>query len=302
MKATVVFLHIATLLGVRCSAQLVFPTNLTLRTGVLLAPPFAVLNDGVYSGFCPDLLDQLVLYASHDNVNLTFDLSQAFETPGQYNEALALIANDCEGDSCNIYDVILGDYYVNAARALLIQFSPAWLTTRISALVNENAIYTSLTALNAANGRACVPAGTTIPNLVEAEYPRLDLAECPLPDDCIAMLKSGDCDAYADDELLLRYQTTEDSTLAVIAEGFSTQYISWPMRFGLGMDMYTLMTRWMFQAISDGYLDVLTVKHFGSLRPPSSAVSVSQREVTTSKGTRVAVAGMLLLLSIVAWM
>ena len=73
------------------------PESIHLKAGVLHAPPFASVEekaDGsfVYSGFEPDLLERLKIFAKQDNVTLTFDLRPS---PPQYGAALDLVANDC---------------------------------------------------------------------------------------------------------------------------------------------------------------------------------------------------------------
>jgi hypothetical protein len=128
-----------------------------------------MLEGEKYTGYGPDLLVRLSELALEDDVLLTFDMSRAIETPAQYATALDLIANDCvptNETSCDTYDIIIGDYYVNNDRAMRIQFAPAWLHTRITALRGEDGKYDSLTAVNDAGGKVCVPQGTLLPDLV----------------------------------------------------------------------------------------------------------------------------------------
>lgn len=115
------------------------PKKLSLRAGVLHAPPFAIRHDdGTYSGFQPDLLDRLKIFAARDGVDLDFVLSDA---PAQYGPALDLIANDCNTtanpntlEDCRRFDLIVGDYYCNPSRSVRIDFTPAWLRTTMSGL------------------------------------------------------------------------------------------------------------------------------------------------------------------------
>jgi ABC-type amino acid transport substrate-binding protein len=100
------------------------------------------------------------------------------------------------------------------------------------------------------------------------KYPNTDNVLCATPAFCIDSAKTGDCDLYADDELLLRYRASEDDTLSLINEGFGTQYISWPIRFGLDPNIYTLLSRWLYAAVQDESLDKLTEEYFGALVPP----------------------------------
>ena len=81
-----------------------YPSHISLRAGVLHAPPFAHVDkadDGTisYRGFQPDMLESLKVFAAQDNVTLDFDLSPS---PRQYGAALDLVANDClEGSGNN---------------------------------------------------------------------------------------------------------------------------------------------------------------------------------------------------------
>ena len=104
------------------------PTNITLRGGVLLAPPFAIYNEitNTYTGFQGDLLKSLEIFAFQDGYNLQFNLSKS---PSQYGDALDLVANDCNTtnnpnlvEDCNKFDLIIGDYYCNADRSTRVDF------------------------------------------------------------------------------------------------------------------------------------------------------------------------------------
>ena len=81
-----------------------YPTHISLRAGVLHAPPFAYVEtagDGSisFSGFETDMLERLKTFAAQDNVTLEFDLSPS---PPNYGDALDLVANDCpEGKNDN---------------------------------------------------------------------------------------------------------------------------------------------------------------------------------------------------------
>ena len=116
----------------RLATALEFPSQISLRVGVLHAPPFAILEEGhfgvTYDGYQLELLRQLVEFAAQDGVELSFDMSPS---PPNYGAALDLVANDCNAttadpnpaQACNQFDVIIGDYYVNPDRAIRVDFS-----------------------------------------------------------------------------------------------------------------------------------------------------------------------------------
>ena len=68
--------------------------NITLRGGVIIAPPFALYDDAndIYTGFQGDFLRRLQIFALDDGYNLNFELEHS---PYRYGPALDLIANDC---------------------------------------------------------------------------------------------------------------------------------------------------------------------------------------------------------------
>ena len=165
MQAKNIFFTMATL-----SNAVEYPSNINLKAGILLAPPFAMLkNNGEYDGFIPDLLDQLQIFAKNDGVNLTFDLSKA---PDTYNDALNLIANDCNTtanpnplSACSKFDLIAGDYYVNPSRSVRIDYTPAWLRTTVTTVSkagSSDKAAAPLEQIEAANGHICVPDGKFI--------------------------------------------------------------------------------------------------------------------------------------------
>eukprot|EP00566_Odontella_aurita_P007167 CAMPEP_0113567734 /NCGR_PEP_ID=MMETSP0015_2-20120614/23442_1 /TAXON_ID=2838 /ORGANISM="Odontella" /LENGTH=737 /DNA_ID=CAMNT_0000470165 /DNA_START=104 /DNA_END=2317 /DNA_ORIENTATION=+ /assembly_acc=CAM_ASM_000160 len=244
--------------------------KLSLRAGVLHAPPFAIRNDdGTYAGFQPDLLDRLKIFAAEDGVDLEFVLSDA---PAQYGSALDLIANDCNTtenpnllQDCRKFDLIVGDYYCNPSRSVRIDFTPTWLRTTMSGLkyVHRGGRgYDTMMQLEAAEDTACVPDGTYLMNVVMEKYPRASYYKCPSPLDCIEKLKSGTCALYVDDELQLRYRAMEDLDVEVGRDDFNTQYIVWPMSYNIGYNMSQAMKKWMYSAVANATLDELYYTYF----------------------------------------
>lgn len=64
-----------------------FPSSITLRAGVLHAPPFAtvdILEDGSieYGGFQVDLLQRMKIFAARDNVDLQVELKPSLPQYG----------------------------------------------------------------------------------------------------------------------------------------------------------------------------------------------------------------------------
>lgn len=267
------------------------PSHITLRAGVLHAPPFAIVDhelDGSikYSGFQPDLLKRLSQFAKQqDNVTLEFEMARS---PAQYGAALDLVANDCDdsdlnADSpdCQSFDLIVGDYYCNPDRSLRIDFTPSWLRTTMSTVkcVEENLPdyegdddgnsrgrsledYTTLTQASNAGATVCVPDGTYLMDVVMNKFPGAEYLRCPSFDDCVQSLKDGECVLYADDELLLRYRASHDASLEVTREQFNTQYLVWPLRHDLDPVVALYLKKWMYAAVANATLDDLYFQYF----------------------------------------
>ena len=271
-----------------------YPSEITLRAGVLHAPPFAMINDTVwpysYSGFQMDLLDRLKIFAQRDNVTLTVHLSPS---PPQYGDALDLVANDClanndgnnsnnnnitsttrQEDECHQFDLIVGDYYCNDARSMRVDFTPSWLRTTMSTAkkINNNdddndpaasrRTITTLTQASQEKATVCVPDGTYLMHVVMDTFPAAHYLKCPTAAACLAALHRDDCVLYADDELQLRYRAALDPSLEVTREHFHTQYLVWPLRDDLPAATARWLKKWIYAAVANATLDDLYFAYF----------------------------------------
>lgn len=252
------------------------PTEINLRAGVIHAPPFAIIDEDIggnlkFSGFEPELLKRLQIFAKEDNVTLTVELDRS---PPQYGNALDLVANDCnttenpqELNDCQIFDLIVGDYYCNPERSIRVDFTPSWLRTTMSTIKyidkkKGGADYTTLTQAAQAGATVCVPDGTYLMTVVMAKFPKANYLKCDMGVDCLDLLKSEQCVLYVNDELLLRAEQAEDPTLEVTREQFNTQYLVWPMSYNLPPVVSLLFKKWMYAAVSNATLDELYFEYF----------------------------------------
>jgi len=251
--------------------------NITIRAGILLAPPFAMYGEdsGIYTGFQGDLLGRLQTFAKADGFNLNFELELS---PPQYGAALDLVANDCNStvnpnpiEECQRFELIIGDYYVNGPRSMRIDFSPTWLKTTMSTIKTvkdpkdkaaQLTDFTTLTQLQAGGGTACVPEGTYLREVVMNKFPRANYSDCPSPNECVQRLRDGVCSLYVDDELALRYRALNDRSLEVTGEQFNTQYIVWPISYNMDREKSLLLKKWMYTSVSNATLDDLSYKYF----------------------------------------
>ena len=146
--------------------------NITLRTGIILAPPFAMETEegpGNYYGYEIDLLSEIQNVAEQDGYHLTFDLELS---PQRYTDAFDLVANDCNTtvnpnplEECQRFDLIVGDYFRTADRSVRVDLSPTILHTAISSINTikdadqKKYDVPTLTQLQAQGGNGMYPSG-----------------------------------------------------------------------------------------------------------------------------------------------
>ena len=210
--------------------------NITLRTGIILAPPFAMETEegpGNYYGYEIDLLSEIQDVAEQDGYHLTFDLELS---PQRYTDAFDLVANDCNTtvnpnplEECQRFDLIVGDYFRTADRSVRVDLSPTILHTAISSINTikdadqKKYDVPTLTQLQAQGGTACIPAGTSTRAKVMGRFPDINYLDCPNPGECLNWLKEGKCSLYASSEVLLEYNALVDPQLEVTGEQFYPQ-------------------------------------------------------------------------------
>jgi ABC-type amino acid transport substrate-binding protein len=247
--------------------------SLTVKTGVLIAPPFSTLDTTMmtFGGFQVDLLNRLKVFAlQDDNVQLEFTLSQ---TQQNYAGAFDMVANDCNTtvnplplDDCQLYDIVVADYYVNPARAIRVDFTPAWLQTSMSTIEfldkTISPDYTTLSEASKAGATVCLPGGTYIMEVVQAKWPDGVYLSCEGQDDCQAKLKGEECVLYVEDELQLHYRAAVDPSLKVTGETFNTQYLVWAMKDAIDPSIRLLMKKWMYSAVANATMDELYFSYF----------------------------------------
>lgn len=253
------------------SDALEYPASITLRAGVLKAPPFANYDDSEnptsYSGYMVDMLEQLQLFASEDGVDLKFELAVS---PPQYGPAFDLVADDCNTtanpnlkEDCLKFDMIVACYYVNPDRSIRAKLTPAWMPTSMSTVVRAGEDYMTLIQASSKGASVCLIEGTYILKVVMELFGGVARHDCPTLFDCLEELKAGKCELVVGDEKELSYLAMQDKFLEMTRERFNYQYFVWAMkRYGLDPTVQMLMDKWIYNGVASGALDTLFNKYF----------------------------------------
>ncbi|CAB9515608.1 acid type B receptor subunit 2 [Seminavis robusta] len=258
---------------IQSSDDWVFPSTISLRAGVLLAPPFASQSeDGEFGGFQIDLLRRMQIFAK-ENDNITFDVTLDLSPP-QYGAAFDLVATDCvdlasntthSAEDCDKFDIIIANYYATASRHLRAHLSPTVLQSSISAIKYVDKTgpdYTTLSQAQAAQAPICLKDGTFYARVVREKFPSAAYYSCPSHEECIQSLKEEKCVLTCDDELQLHYAAAWDPSLEVTGERFNTQNIVWAYSRALPQTTLTLLDMWMRDAITNATTDELFSTYF----------------------------------------
>lgn len=238
--------------------------------GYIIAEPFLKEeSDGTFSGFEVDLLQALVDLGTQDNLTVSFSLTNQSLLP---QDALDTIAPNCTA-SCDIWDMIVDDYFTTPERTVRIRYTPDWQRTNIGLARLPSGTANFFSDLVEANLTTCIAAGSYVLDVVKDRYPSLPIYLCEGSSKCLDELVAGLCAAIADDPSLLRYTATQTGRIVVTHEAIATQYTAWPLRLGLDANIYHTMDYLMAGAIGTGALDAISVKYFGAPQAQVCVVS-----------------------------
>jgi 7 transmembrane sweet-taste receptor of 3 GCPR/Bacterial extracellular solute-binding proteins, family 3 len=232
------------------------------------------------TGYHMDLVNSLINFALIKNVTLTIDVEPSPFL--KYNDAMSLVANDCEHalvnltnstnntDICSRYDIVLGDFYVNSNRADKVNFLPAYIRSSVSTIKRRgpksqwnNEDYTLLRDAERDNASVCATSGTYAQKLAISKYPNSRWVECgPTMKECIQALKNQTCVLYCADEHKLKAQEVADPDLQVTGETIQRQFFTWPMAYRIHTSIYQLIQQLLFAAIETDTLDDLYYRYF----------------------------------------
>jgi ABC-type amino acid transport substrate-binding protein len=241
----------------------VFAEEYSIRSGIVLSPPFSFEEAEGYTGFNIDLAEIIKGYASEDGITLAFDTSDAASTPDTYNDAISAIATDCATE-CDKFDMVLADFFITVERAPRVTFTESFLTTTVVSAKFVGGEHDSMEALNAAGGTYCVQAGTSFQAVVKAAFPDATEMPCALTDCIVEGLKIGDCSLVVSDALILKYESTLHAPLIVNEDDKlgEDEYVAWAVASDLEPAVYVLMFKYMHRAIEEGKIDELEEKYF----------------------------------------
>ncbi|CAJ1959354.1 unnamed protein product [Cylindrotheca closterium] len=257
----------ATLTG---SAAQIYPEEIILKAGVIPSKSFG--------GFMADLLDRLAEIALEDNVTLTV---QKKTIQGLYGSNLALISPDCKAGGttevngvtydCSDYDFIIGDFWPNPERYMLVDFTPPWLTTSVSTMKlaektkSPHLDVTTLTEAERSGVPVCALESSYSASLVAESFPDINILHCaPYSTEysCLDMLENEDCQLLASDELDLRSLQTQYPYFEMTGEHLVRQLLAWPTRKNLDSTSSFLLNKWIYAAISNHVIDELYFEYY----------------------------------------
>jgi ABC-type amino acid transport substrate-binding protein len=236
-----------------------------LNCGVVLSEPYAVMAGGSYSGMHIDLIEAMKGYAMDDGYELNVTYDGADMTPG-YNDALDLIANDCTGMNCEMFDMLLGDYFINKERMPRVSFTPSFISTEIVLVKTPSGTYSDLDSLNDAGGTYCVTPGTATSTFVSEAAPDATPVDCSTVMECLEKLKNMTCDVHIEDSILVN----DPNVTKVKIEGQTSTFVAWPFSSRLSGRAHAKLAQYMNMAITDGTVGALIADYFPmTIDPPT---------------------------------
>jgi ABC-type amino acid transport substrate-binding protein len=249
-----------------------------LRIGTVVSPPFVLLDGpkNVLSGYLIEMFGHMV------GQNLSSLVAGTNQTSGRFRAMnftftfSIVVAGDHEAAVAKLtapspeFDIILADMHVTPARTLVVDFSPSWQLSGLVPIRYTKADGKKFAAFADIGIRApaCVYNSSTMTGAVELIFPGVqqdDMKLCTSVEDCVAMLKNGDCDMIVEDKLNAKYQVAVDSELQIASEAvLATKYLAFPARRGLSSSVFRAFNYEVVKYVEEGHREVLDNKFLTS--------------------------------------
>ncbi|CAJ1917965.1 unnamed protein product [Cylindrotheca closterium] len=242
------------------------PSELIFRAGIIHSNTFKDFFDGLRVA-----LQEIAL---RDNVTLSFQVEEIGE---DYEGTLSLIGPDClDGETrivnnrtygCSAFDFLIGDFWPQPDRYEHYDFTPAYLTTSLSALkYTMKTLSPDITSLTDASRTRSVICGVGDSLFVEGfvlkNFPGATVEPCQGEDPvqtCLRQLEKEECSLFVADELVLRKIQSDESKFRLTGEQFMKQNLAWPVRKDLDPTKAFLLNKWIYAALSSQAIDNLFV-------------------------------------------
>jgi hypothetical protein len=159
------------------------------------------------------------------------------------------------------------------SRYTLVDFTPPWLQTSISALKYTNKKrfpeldVTTLSEATRIGAGVCTYVDSYTPSVLERLFPGINIVLCNGDEDseegCLRHLEDEKCFLLVSDELALRYTQADDPNFEMTGEQLERQWLSWPVRRSLDPAVAFLLNKWMYAAVSNQTVNELYFEYFG---------------------------------------
>lgn len=260
-----------------------FPSAITINAGVIESSPLLAVceTDGEtsYRGFQIDFLELLKEAALEDGVELTVVIANEtlnnLDPEFSYTGTLAALQPDtCSDYAGGCEDMILGDFFNTAERALKATFTLSWLGTFIGVATLSDEAQSGADAVTAAiqaGSPICAWAGTLHYDLALAEG-ATNLVGCDSVRGCLDAVAAGDCVILVEDVMLLELNNNNPNIRILddgpaLGEDYSATGNTWPFQHGLEPAAVQGMYKWFYSITKSGKSDTLEAKLYENPDP-----------------------------------
>ena len=168
------------------------------------------------------------------------------------------------------------------SRYILVDFTPPWLQTSISALKYTDKVkfpgmdVTTLMEATRKGASVCVLlADSTTPKVLESSFPGIHIVTCTEGDDsessCLNQLQKEQCFLLVSDELKLRKIQADKPYFQMTGEQLEHQWLAWPVRRSLDTVAAFLLNKWIYAAMGNQTITELYFEHFAKKFCPIGA-------------------------------
>jgi hypothetical protein len=163
-------------------------------------------------------------------------------------------------------------YHRSKRRYTLVDFTPPWLHTSISALKYTDKQkfpeldVTTLSDATIKGAPVCTFYDSYTPVMLERQFPGINLVMCTgdkdSEDGCLYKLQEEECSLYVSDELVLRYLQADEPQFEMTGEKLELQWLAWPVSRNLDAASAYLLNKWIYSALTNQTVDELYFQYY----------------------------------------